>query len=56
MNYCCENCGFLFQRMGEVQECPLCERSHFRPATAEEMKRLQAFLNKELEMRKGERT
>ena len=47
MNYCCESCGFLFQRMGEVKECPVCERSRFRPAIAEETKRLKALLNKE---------
>lgn len=54
MIYCCKDCGFLFQRMGEVQGCPSCESSRFRPATAEETKRLQALLNKEMEDRKGE--
>lgn len=54
MIYCCEDCGFLFLRIGEVEECPFCEGTHFRPATAEEAERLQALLNKETEMRKGE--
>ena len=36
MVYCCEDCGFLFSRVGEVQECPFCKSEHFRPATAEE--------------------
>ena len=56
MIYCCEDCGFLFRRIGTVEECPFCEGDHFRPATAEEGKRLQAFLNKETEMKKGEAT
>lgn len=56
MTYCCEDCGFLFRRIGAVEECPFCEGSRFRPATAEEEKRLQALLNKETEMRKGETT
>lgn len=56
MIYCCEDCGFLFRRMGEVKECPFCERSRFRPATAQEKKYLQAILNKEGEIRKGETT
>ena len=56
MTYCCEDCGFLFQRVGEVKECPCCERTHFRPAAEEERKRLQAFLNKETQIRKGETT
>jgi len=44
MIYCCEECGFLFSRVGEVRECPFCEADHIRPATAEEAKRLQALL------------
>ena len=54
MVYCCEDCGFLFRRIGEVKECPFCEGIRFRPATAEERKRLQVLLNKETEIRKGE--
>ena len=56
MIYCCEDCGFLFFRIGAVEECPFCEGTHFRPATEEETKRLQVLLNKEPEMRKGETT
>lgn len=41
MNYACEDCGFLFFRMGEVQECPFCEERHIRPATGEETLRLK---------------
>lgn len=53
MVYYCEDCGFLFRRIGEVKECPFCEGTHFRAATTEEAERLQALLNKETEMRKG---
>ena len=56
MTYCCEDCGFLFRRVGAVKECPSCEGSRFRPATEEERKRLEAFLNKETQIRKGEAT
>ena len=56
MIYCYEDCGFLFQRMGEVRSCPLCERIHFRPATEEETKQLQMILDKETQTRKGETT
>lgn len=56
MNYCCDNCGFLFRRIGTVEECPFCESKHFRIATAEEEKRLQAIINKETETQEGETT
>ena len=45
MVYYCENCGFLFQRTEEVWECPRCERTRLRPATAEEIQLLQAQLD-----------
>ena len=54
MIYCCEDCGFLFRRVSEVTECPACEGSRFRTATAEEEKRLQALLNQETETQEGE--
>lgn len=44
MNYCCEDCGFLFQRVGEVRACPYCEGYHFRAATQEEAERLRSYL------------
>lgn len=47
MIYSCEDCGFLFRRIGEVKACPFCEGNRFRSATAEEEKRLQALLDKE---------
>lgn len=49
MNYCCEDCGFLFRRIGEVKECPSCESSRLRPATAEEEERLEVLLKKQEE-------
>ena len=54
MIYACEDCGFLFQRVSDVRECPSCEGKHIRPATVEESKALQNHLalqsniNKEL--------
>ena len=54
MTYCCEDCGFLFRRVGEVTACPSCESKRFRTATAEEEKRLQALLNQETETQEGE--
>jgi len=44
MTYTCEDCGFLFCRAGEVQECPSCEKNHIRSATEEETQRLQTLL------------
>ena len=50
--YYCEDCGFLFQRMGEVHGCPYCEGSHIRPATVEETEHLETLLEKEHQIRK----
>lgn len=44
MIYCCDDCGFLFRRVGDVAECPFCEGGNFRLATPEESERLQARL------------
>jgi hypothetical protein len=44
MTYACEDCGFLFCRMGVVKECPSWEKPHIRPATEEEADRLQKLL------------
>lgn len=49
MNYYCEGCGFLFRRIGDVNECPRCESSRLRPATGDETEHLKAILNKEEE-------
>lgn len=44
MTYACEDCGFLFCRVGAVKECPSCEKPHIRPAIGEEADRLQKLL------------
>lgn len=44
MTYACEDCGFLFCRVGAVKECPSCENPHIRLATEEEADRLQKLL------------
>jgi len=56
MTYCCENCGFLFQRVSEVQTCPFCESYHFRSATAQETDRLHKLLNQTTDDHKEEMT
>lgn len=47
MIYICGSCGFLFRRMGEVYECPFCEKNDIRSATGQETKRFQDCWNKE---------
>lgn len=44
MIYTCEDCGFVFCRMGEVEECPSCEKTHIRFANCEESRRLQELM------------
>lgn len=44
MTYVCEDCGFLFCRVGEVKECPFCEKNNIYSATEEEADRLQKLL------------
>jgi len=44
MTYACQDCGFLFCRVGEVKECPSCEKNHIRSATKEETQRVQKLL------------
>jgi len=54
MIYCCDHCGFLFARRGEVLECPSCEGKRIRPATREEAERLQALLVNDICMKHRE--
>jgi len=49
MTYCCDDCGFLFSRRGEVWECPSCEGKRFRPATEAEAEQLQKLLMKNIQ-------
>ena len=57
MTYACEDCGFLFCRVGAVKECPSCEKSHIRPATEEEIGMLEKLLEQgktSLEIEEGQ--
>ena len=54
MIYCCEDCDFLFRRVGKILECPRCERKHIRPAAPEEAARLQLLLNRDFPDEKKE--
>lgn len=45
MTYCCDSCGFLFFRTGEIKSCPSCDGYRIRPATAEEAVQLQHLLS-----------
>lgn len=41
MTYCCKSCGFLFGRLSQIKQCPVCESGAVRPATPEEEQRFQ---------------
>jgi rRNA maturation endonuclease Nob1 len=41
MIYACDNCKFLFQRVGEVDSCPDCGKPTVREASAEECKEFE---------------
>ncbi|NLG93223.1 MAG: hypothetical protein GX485_06685 [Clostridiales bacterium] len=47
MTYVCADCGFLFYRAGEIENCPACEKSNIRSATEEEAQKLQELLEQE---------
>lgn len=47
MIYTCENCGFLFRRIGAVESCPYCDSDRIRPADKEEQKLLEQRLAEE---------
>ncbi len=48
MIYKCEqeNCGFLFERAGEVERCPDCGSKHIRPADEKEQREYMERRNK----------
>lgn len=48
MIYCCDNCGFLFSRRGEICTCPSCEMSRIRPATEREAEELRRLLQESI--------
>jgi uncharacterized Zn finger protein (UPF0148 family) len=44
MDYYCDDCGFLFRRVGEALVCPSCEGLNFRSATKAESDQLENLL------------
>ena len=55
MIYCCEDCGVLFQRVGEIHECPSCDGSQLCSAIQTETEKLRSIL-KAIEENKEEAT
>lgn len=45
MVYICDKCEFLFERMGEVLNCPVCNSHHIRPADEAERARYEESKN-----------
>ncbi|MDY4785061.1 hypothetical protein [Pygmaiobacter massiliensis] len=45
MVYICDKCQFLFERMGEVLNCPVCNSNHIRPADDAERTRYEESKN-----------
>ena len=41
MDYCCDDCSFLFRRGGEIHICPSCEGLNLRAATKTERDQLE---------------
>lgn len=38
MVYICEGCGFIFERKGDVTDCPVCGGTNLRAADEQEQK------------------
>ena len=53
MTYFCEKCGFVFSRMGEVEECPFCGGFSFHPSTPEKAEELRKELMREVQQKMG---
>ena len=51
MTYFCNKCGFLFSRVGTVEECPFCGGAAFRPSTPEEAEVLRRELMDEVQQK-----
>ena len=47
MIYCCENCHFIFARMGEAEACPDCGKPVVREATDEEKREYQRRITRD---------
>lgn len=43
MTYCCKSCGFLFGRLSQVKQCPVCESGAIQQATPEEEQRFHVL-------------
>ena len=51
MDYCCDDCGFLFRRVGEIHVCPSCDGPNLRPTTKIESDQLESLLKKKLNLK-----
>ncbi len=47
--YTCINCGFIFTRTGDCEQCPDCGKKHVREATKEEIEELHSRENTDTE-------
>ena len=52
MDYCCDDCGFLFRRVGEIRVCPSCDGPNLRPATKTERDQLENLLKEKSNSRR----
>ncbi|MEG2232231.1 MAG: hypothetical protein RRX92_09450 [Lachnospiraceae bacterium] len=46
MVYACETCGLVFCRVGDIIQCPFCEKANLRPATEQEKQQLAQLIKK----------
>lgn len=54
MDYRCDDCGFMFRRVSEIQMCPFCEGPRIRCATEEEAQSLMCRLEKKRKFKEEE--
>ncbi len=47
--YTCENCGFIFTKPGECDQCPDCGKRQVRKSTAKEIEELHNRENTDTE-------
>ncbi len=47
MNYACDECGFVFRRIGAVERCPICDGIKLREANRQEQDALEKWIAKE---------
>ena len=46
--YSCDSCGFNFERLSAVTECPSCGKTNIREATAGEQAAVMRYLSEAL--------